>query len=292
MDLTEYPIKLHQSKRMAERIQDEILNDYPEKKGKIILPVITDVLADCIGGIKQPLDLADLEQKVNDLRHGSTEDKAVYLVFRKQLIEYDCMPVDEKGKPYDLSLMHISGFKNDGFLDELCLDNPELLNTALVFYRDNKKEESISMNDFARCLNLMKEEKPTAYVQLYNYLSEKKFIPASPLLSTISLTKEQFAYIVHVDKAKADEYGRARLMPTIIDYVTKNIKGPETLDNINKTIAMMRYGTLEEQENYAEFCEMVLGMPIILPEYCTVQEQREKLLAKAERKAKAQLEKA
>ena len=58
MDLTEYPIRLYHSKRMAERIENEVLNDYSEKEVKDLLPIpiLTDVLADCIGGIKKPLD--------------------------------------------------------------------------------------------------------------------------------------------------------------------------------------------------------------------------------------------
>lgn len=291
MDLTEYPVKLYNNKRMAERIQDEVLNDYPDKKGaKIIPPVITDVLADKIGGIKKPLDLADLEQKANSLRKGTMEDKSVYLVFRQQLIGYDCMPVDKKGKPYDLSLMYMPPHCNDKFLDTLCLDDFELLQKINCFCQEKNTDIYDNAKCFARCMSLMKAEHPTDYVTLYNYMISKKAIPKSQMLSRISLTKEQFAFLVHYDKALADEEKREPLFPKIIDYATKNLQGQGTMDEINKTIATMRYGSIEEQETYNDFCEIVLGLPMVMPEHPTVQEQREKLLAKAERKAEAKLE--
>lgn len=283
MDLAEYPIKIYHSKRMAERIEKEVLNYYSAAQETELPTPITPVLADRIGGIKQPLDLMDLEQKANNLRNGTMEDKAIYLYFMKQLIEKDCMPVDEAGQPYDLSLMHIPAFHNDKFLDNLCIENPELLQKVIAFYSNNKKGDDVSAEGFAKCMNLMKAEQPTAYVQLYNYMVGKKVIPSSSMLSTISLTKDQFAYLVHIDKAKADEHGRSPLIPPIIDYVTNSIQGPETLENINNTIATMRYGSLEEQETYYEFCKMALGLPIMLTEELpSVQEQRAKLLRAAE----------
>ncbi len=283
MDLTGYPIKMYHSKRMAERIQDEVLNDYSEKKGeKLIPPIITDVLADCIGGIKKPLDLADLEQKVNNLRNGTMEEQAIYLCFRKQLIDYDCMPINENGKPYDLSVMFISKFNVDRFLDELCLDNPELLDKVLHFYQKNRTIQEIDNADFISCLNKTKTELPAAYAQLYNYLTEKEFIPKSSMLPAINLTKEQFAFLVHYDKAIADEGARTPLMPAIIDYATKNLQGTGTIDDINRTIAAMRYGSIDEQAIYNKFCKIVRGLPIMPAETRpTVQEQREKLLRTA-----------
>lgn len=279
MDLTEYPIKLYHSKRMAERIEKEVLNDYSEKEGKKpIPPIITDVLADCIGGIKKPLDLMDLEQKVNDLRKGTMEDKAVYLVFRQQLIDYDCMPIDEAGKPYDLSVMHIPAYHDDKFLDELCLDDLELLQKVTDFCQKNNADTQ-NADDFARCMNMMKAEQPTAYAKLYNYMVSKKAISPSQMLSTINLTKDQFAFFVHYDKAIADEENREPLFPRIIDYATNHLQGHGTIDDINSTIATMRYGSLEEQETYNEFCKIVLRLPVIPTEKLpSVQEQRAKLL--------------
>ncbi|MBW3004530.1 hypothetical protein KY310_01750 [Candidatus Woesearchaeota archaeon] len=241
---------------------------------------------------------------VNELRDGSLEEQAIYGLFRNHLIDNGFMPVDETGRPYDLSLMFIPEFDVNTVVD--CPD-AELKNFVLSYYQLNREDtEEMRSSDFIRCMNKMKVAAPQLFVQLHNYLAAEGHIPSkSPMLAELNLTAEQIDYLRHLKTPAVDaavchinnvisETLKAKTGKTLIFWDIRDQSSEwiaKYAQQINRTIATMRFGDVSDQQDYYDFCIAISEFQnTILAEKPSKPDRRRAMFERARQHSKAKLE--
>ena len=235
-------IQIYNHPRIKERIGESLFYTHSETKKQEVLPFAA-VLREFVDARikdkngKNP-SMNQILGAVNELRDGTLEEQAIYGMFREHLIENDLMPVDGRGRPYDLSLYFIpSNFNMHAFFNDLVNDRPDLNTTVAEFY--HKRYTRRDTNNLHACLNEMKTENPAVFMELHNYLVDNKYIPPSPILAELNLKDERLNFLL--------KPALQSVMTPILNWVREN----------KKSIEEMRLGTLKEQEAYYQLCTLV-----------------------------------
>jgi len=290
LDLKDYPIKLYRDSGLVSKVMDSM-----KEKGKF-LPLAKEIFKYVIDGKASSTEIKDFEKKVNEMRLGNAEEKLLFLYFRNHLIEKGLMPIDKEGKAIDLSLMYIPEFNVNEFLEKVIQEKPQMLEDAMTFYqmnRNNRKE--ITLEDMLYCMNQMKTEHPGIFAELHNYLLENQFIQESPMRTKINLNAEQITYLRGLEHPSCVyyvvEYVNKRLNKLAKETTGRNIKGDlRTQDKawikkatplINRYIASMRFGTVDEQGDYYNFCKIIPDLEKIGKQ--TYTERRKQMLTAPQR---------
>jgi len=237
-------IQIYNHPRIKERIGESLFYTHSETKKQEVLPFAA-VLREFVDARikdkngKNP-SMNQILGAVNELRDGTLEEQAIYGMFREHLIENDLMPVDGRGRPYDLSLYFIpSNFNMHAFFTDILTDRPELSRTVTRFYREKHQSKDSNQDHLHACLNALKTEMPSVFMEVHNYLVDNRYIPASPLLATLDLQDKKMNFLLK--PALQD------VMTPILNWVREN----------KKSIEEMRLGTLEEQGAYYQLCTLV-----------------------------------
>ncbi len=301
-------IQIYNRPELDTRITESLF--YTNSKGKQkLLPfaaVLREQIRDKINNKnnKNP-SMDQILQAVHELRDGSLEEQAIYGLFREHLIENGFMPLDENGKPYDLSVMHIPAFTPDKILD--CPDT-KLKDFVLTYYQLNRKDQkNIKQKDFMHCMNKMKSDAPERFVKLHNYLAGAGLIPEkSPMLAEQSLTPEHIDYLRHLETPAVEDafnYFNSIISETIKTKTGKTVvfwnirdQSREWIESyapkINRVLANMRFGSVEDQKRYYDFCIAISGLNnTIFAEKPSYQEKAKTMFAQAEaQRARATIE--
>lgn len=296
LDLKEYPIKIYKDDNLVSKVMDSM-----KENGKF-LPWAKEVFKYALDGSAGKTAVADIEKKVNEMRLGNAEEKLLFLYFRNHLIEQGLMPIDKEGKVLDLSLMYIPAFNVNDFMEQSIADNPKMLQDTMTFYqRERKNKKNIELDDLMECLNLLKTEHPATFAELHNYLLENKFISKSPIRKKLNLNAEQIIYLRGLEHPNCVyyvvEYVNKRLNNLAKETTGRNIKGDMRTQSkdwikkatplINKYIASMRFGTIEEQGDYYNFCKIIPDLEKIGK---TAYTERRKQMLTAPQRAKDTIE--
>lgn len=295
-DLTDYPIKIYRDSNLVSKAMDSM-----KEKGKF-LPIAKEIFKYVIDGKASNTEIKDFEKKVNEMRLGNVEERLLFLYFRNHLIEKGLMPIDKEGKALDLSLMYIPEFNVNAFMEKVTLEEPEMMQKTARFYQlKRKNKQEIEMADLLYCLNLMKTNDPGTFAELHNYLLKNNFIPESPIKAKIDLSAEQIVYLRGLEHPNCVryviEYVNERLNKYAKEKTGKEIQGDlRTQDKkwikkaahlINRFIASMRFGNIQDQGDYYNFCKIIPDLERIgKPTYT----ERRKQMLTAPKQAKATLE--
>ena len=269
-DLSEQEIKLYSNKYVFRRALKHL--------GKTTLgPVLASI--DGLG--KTRITKHEFEKTINSLR-DDPENQYIFILARDKLIESGIMPVDEKGKTYDLSLMHIPFFDVNMFGIKMLGRDPDFFKELWNFYQETKPEESRDHpDDFAKSINLMKIDNPAKFVKTYNILLEEKLIPESHSMPEINLTPEQFNYLKEIYKITLEEDAEDQYLGETIDYINRQLnkhrtkqgkpanfdilkQSPKWIEKnisiVNKLIPRMRHQSMKHEEIYWELCYQLKGL--------------------------------
>jgi hypothetical protein len=268
--LAETEIQIYNHPEITKKITESLF--YTDEKGQRKPTPFAAVLRECVKNrlaqknSKNP-GIDEILGAVNELKDGTLEEQAVYGMFRAHLVENGLMPIDENGRPYDLSVMHIPPFP-PALLQMKCPDK-ELVDRVLMYYHLNRTEHHVvDPRDILQCFNKLKTELPEVFVQLHNYLVKDELIPATQMRSEINLAPEMMAYlcavqpdymepvISHINRtmSAALEKNGKKYMFDITKKDQEWIK--KYTPQLNRMIANMRFGTVADQEKYHKFCKV------------------------------------
>jgi len=226
--LAETEIQIYNHPEIKQKITESLF--YTDEKGQRKPTPFAAVLRDCVKNrlaqknSKNP-GIDEILGAVNELKDGTLEEQAVYGMFRAHLVENRFMPIDENGRPYDLSAMHIPVFNSSGYIRKLMLDDPETAIWIWGYYENKRKErqekikeskvqgkndatkenqEPMTEEDFARTMENLKTDAPDKYVEMHQYLVDNGYI--TPIIHDLNLSPEQLEFILSFHKAGRYEY--------------------------------------------------------------------------------------